>query len=78
MSEGENPAEDLSPAERRLAEHLGLLRGGPSDAESDLLSGVLRRARWQRAIRDPVVLMGAVAVAVGDSLTLLFGPPGGH
>jgi hypothetical protein len=31
--------------------------------------------RWQQAIRDPLVLVGVVAAALADGLSLLFKPP---
>jgi hypothetical protein len=34
--------------------------------------------RWQRAVREPLVLVGEVAAAVFDGLTLLFKPPAGR
>lgn len=33
----------------------------------------MRTARWQVAIRDPLVLVGAVATALGESVRLLLG-----
>ena len=73
MSDGENLANDLTVAERRLSEHLELLRSGPPIAAPELITGIVRRARWQRTIRDPLVFVGAVAVGIGESLSLLSG-----
>jgi hypothetical protein len=78
MSDANNPAEDLSPAEGRLSEHLELLRASPPAAGPELIARIVRRARWQRAIRDPLVLVGAVASAIAESLRLFFKPPVGR
>jgi len=76
MNEGDSPAEELTPAERRLTEHLELLRATPP-ATPALVPRVIRGVRWQRAIRDPLVLVGAVAAAVAQGLSVLFKPPAG-
>jgi hypothetical protein len=74
MSAGEPPAEELSPAERRLTQHLELLRASPPTTPA-LAPRVIRGVRWQRAIRDPLVLVGTVATAAVEWLGLVFGPP---
>jgi hypothetical protein len=71
MSDHENPEGELSPAERRLSEHLALLRASPPSATPELIARIIRHARWQRAIRGPLVLVGAVASAFADGLGLL-------
>ena len=71
MNAGDSPADDLSPAERRLTEHLELLRASPP-ATPALVPRVIRGVRWQRAIRDPLLLVGAVAKAVFEGLGLVF------
>lgn len=78
MSDGEDPVDDLSPAEGRLSEHLELLRANPPTAAPELIGRIIRTVRWQRAIRDPLVLVGAVASAIGESLRLLVKPPVGR
>jgi len=77
MNAGDSPADDLSPAERRLTQHLELLRASPPTGAAGLVPRVIRSVRWQRAIRDPLVLVGAVASAVVEGLGLLFKPPSG-
>jgi hypothetical protein len=77
MTAGESP-DELSPAERRLAQHLQLLRASPPTATSDLVLRVIRGVRWQRAIRDPLVFVGTVAAALAEGLSLLFKPRRGH
>jgi hypothetical protein len=74
MSDDENPADELTAAERRLSEHLELLRASPPTSAPELITRIVRCARWQRTIRDPLVLAGAVAVAIGEALSLLSGP----
>jgi hypothetical protein len=78
MSDDDSAAEDLGPAERRLFEHLELLRAAPPAAAPEMIERIIRRARWQRVIRDPLLLIGSVAAAIGDGLLLLVGPPEAH
>ncbi len=77
MTAGENP-DDLTPAERRLAHHLQLLRSSPPTATPSLVPRVIRGVRWQRAVRDPLVFVGAVAAALTESLDLLIKRHGGR
>jgi hypothetical protein len=77
MSAGDPPADDLTPAERRLTQYLELLRASPPTGGPQLVTKVIRGARWQRAVREPLVLVGMVATAVLDGLGLLFKPPAG-
>ena len=69
--------DDLSPAERRLTEHLDLLRTTAPESPDVLVPRVIRGIRWQRAIRDPLVLVGTVTAAVAESFGLLFQRTGG-
>lgn len=75
MNAGDPPADDLTPAERRLAQHLELLRASPPVGPPGLVPRVIRGVRWQRAIRDPLLLVGSVATALREGLGLLFGRP---
>jgi len=77
MNPGDPPADELTPAERRLTQHLELLRASPPTAAPQLVASVIRGVRWQRAVREPLALVGVVASAVADSLALLFKPPAG-
>lgn len=77
MSAGDPPADELTPAERRLTEHLQLLRASPPTAAPQLVGRVIRGVRWQRTVREPLVLVGEVAAAVFDGLTLLVTPSAG-
>jgi hypothetical protein len=73
MNAGDSPADDLTPAERSLDQHLELLRARPPIGAPGLVPRVIRGVRWQRAVRDPLLLVGAVAAALRDGLGLLFG-----
>jgi hypothetical protein len=77
MTAGEN-RDDLTPAEQRLAQHLQLLRSSPPTATPYLVPRVIRGVRWQRAVRDPLLFVGAVAAALAESLGLLMKPRGGR
>ncbi len=73
MSGAGNTDEDLTPAERRLSEHLELLRSNPPATAPELIARILRSARWQIAIRDPLIFVGAVSAAMAEGLSLLSG-----
>jgi hypothetical protein len=77
LTDGENPSDDLTAAERRLSEYLEVLRASPPTAAPELISRIVRRARWQHSIREPLVFVGAVAVAINEALSLLSGPSTG-
>jgi hypothetical protein len=64
---------DLSPAELRVRELLGQLRGAPPAAPpgTDLARRVVRTARWQRALRSALAATGNVFGALGDGLAVL-------
>jgi hypothetical protein len=74
LSDAGNPTDDLTAAERRLYEHLELLRSGAPTAGPELIPRIVRRARWQQTIRDPLIFVGAVALAINEGLSLLSGP----
>lgn len=63
----------LSPAERRLDEHLDMLRSDTPVPPAPLVARIVHAARWQRAIRRPLVAVGALAGAVADGVRLLLG-----
>lgn len=60
-------------AEGRVAEYLGELREDPPAADGELTRSIVRRARWQQAVRTPVKAVGVLGAAVGDGLALVFG-----
>jgi hypothetical protein len=64
---------DLTAAELRLDQYLELLRASPPAATRELVPRVIGAVRWQRAIREPLVLVGAVAAAVAEGARLLLG-----
>ena len=54
MNAGDPPADELTPAERRLTQHLQLLRDSPPSGAAQLTTTVIRGVRWQRAVREPI------------------------
>ena len=67
------PEEELSAAERRLVEHLEIVRASPPRGDRSLVRRVVRRARWQRALREPLEVIGTIAAAVLDGVAGLIG-----
>jgi hypothetical protein len=61
-----------SPVERRLDEHLELLRSSPPRTGTALAPRVVRTARWQRALRAPLRVGGMIAAALVDGIVGLF------
>lgn len=76
MSVGRQPPEGGPPAERRLDEHLELLRQGPPEPGRTLRRRTVRTARWQRAIRAPLQIVGLIAGALVDGVAQLLGTGG--
>lgn len=74
MTAGEPGADDLTPAELALARHLRLLSEQPAPSGAALASRVVRTARWQEAVREPLVLVGSVAGMLADAVRLVLGP----
>lgn len=64
-----------SPAERRLEEHLELLRALPPEPETALVATVVRTARWQQALRSPLRVIGMIGSALVDGMSVLLGGP---
>ena len=71
MTDSEPEPEVLSPAERRLHEHLQVLTGDGPEPEPSLASGIIRTARWQHALRRPLHTIGMLASGLGDALSML-------
>ena len=61
------------PAERALEERLEVVRALSPRADPGLASTVVRAARWQRAVRAPLILGGLLARAAVEGLGLLVG-----
>ncbi len=78
MTPAEADSEELSPAERRLSQHLVVLNDDPPRPAPVLTEIILRTARWQRAVRVPLSAIGQLAATVGDGLRLLLGPRSGR
>ncbi len=68
--------DELTAAERGLRDHLQLLRQDAPRASTAIVSRVVRSARWQRAIRRPLLAIGALTATVGEALRLLIKAPG--
>jgi len=62
---------ELIPAERRLAEHLELLRAEGPQPGTELVPRVVRTVRWQRVARAPLRVAGMIAGAFFDGLLRL-------
>jgi hypothetical protein len=75
MSVDDSHDDDLTAAERRLSEHLELLRASPPTAAPELIARIVQRARWQGPIREQMVFVGVVVAAIGEAVILLSGPP---
>lgn len=67
------PPEYLPAAEQRLGEYLVLLRDVRLDTPDSLTERVVRTAHWQRTVREPLLAIGHIAAAVGDTLRVLLG-----
>lgn len=61
-------------AERRLDEHLELLRADRPEPGMELVHHVARTARWQRVVRAPLRVMGNIAGALLDGIVRLMSP----
>lgn len=73
MSPPSEPAETLTPAERRLLEHLEIVKAEPPAPGPPLARKIVRVARRQRALREPLRLVGTIAGSVIDGLAGLLG-----
>lgn len=73
MNGPQEPLEPTTPAELRLGEHLQLLKGDPPQPSTALVTQIIRTARWQQAVRRPLLAIGALAAAVADGFRLLLG-----
>jgi hypothetical protein len=61
------------PAERRLDEHLELLRATPPEPGTALVPRVVRRARVQSYLRAPLRVVGMIGFAFVHGLAALVG-----
>lgn len=77
MTSGPPSHEDQSPAEQRLSEHLQLLQADPPQGSPQIVALVVRRARWQRMLRQPLLAIAALTASIADALRMLTRPRGG-
>ncbi len=73
MSSPGGSGEQVSPAERRLIEHLEIVRASPPSGGQSLTRRVVRSARRHRALREPLRLIGTIAAAVIEGVGGLLG-----
>ncbi|MDQ6746243.1 MAG: hypothetical protein M3Z27_09565 [Actinomycetota bacterium] len=78
MNGSRDDREETTAAEQRLGEHLQLLRTDAPQAPALIVGRVIRSARWQRAVRRPLLAIGGLTATVGHALRLLLKPPAGH
>lgn len=68
-----NEEPEASPAERRLDEHLELLRATPPAPGTALVPRVVRKARLQSYLRAPLKVVGMIGFAFVQGLAALVG-----
>ena len=68
-----NDVPEDGPAERRLDEHLELLRASAPAPGTAMVPRVVRKARWQSLLRAPLRVVGMIGLAFVQGLTTLFG-----
>ena len=66
-------ADEDTAAERRLADHLELLRAAPPEPGTDMVRRVARTARWQRLARAPLQVAGLIVAGVATGISTLLG-----
>ena len=60
-------------SEDRVTTYLTELRDEPPAPGPGLEPAILRRARWQQAVRTPIRAVGALGAAITDGVALVFG-----
>ena len=73
MSDAGDEPEDAGAAERQLLAHLAVLREDAPRPSRELVLRVVRAARWQRALRGPLVAVGTLAAALTTGVAALLG-----
>ena len=68
-----NDEPETGPAERRLDEHLELLRATPPKPSTALVPRVVRKARLQSYLRAPLRVVGMIGFAFVRGLAALVG-----
>jgi hypothetical protein len=59
--------------ESRLRHYLEELREDPPASDPRMTEGIVRRARWQGAVRGPLQVVGTLFAAVAEGLSALLG-----
>lgn len=72
MNGAEDP-DDLTAAERALRERLQTMQVVAETPSTMLVPRIIRTARWQRALRHPLLAISGVGGAMIDSVRLLLG-----
>lgn len=60
-------------AEERLQEHLLILREEPPQPGMELTKHIVRRARWQRGLREPLRAVGRLLSAAVAGIAVVAG-----
>jgi hypothetical protein len=68
-----NDEPQAGSAERRLDEHLELLRASPPSPGTALVPRVVRTVRWQGYLRAPLRVVGMIGVAFVQGLAAFLG-----
>jgi hypothetical protein len=66
-----------SPSEEQLLRHLRALREPPPDPDSTLAAIIIKRARWQAAVRPFAQAAGRLIGGMADSAQIMAGRPAG-
>jgi hypothetical protein len=74
---GDGGPDAMSPAEEQLLRHLHALRESPPDLDTTLAAIIIRRARWQAAVRPFARAAGNLIGAMADSARAMPGRPAG-
>lgn len=62
-----------NPAEQRLQEHLLVLREEPPRPSQALTTRIVRHARWQRVVREPLRAAGRLLSAAVSGFAVVTG-----
>jgi hypothetical protein len=65
-----------SPAEQHLLSYLRSLREDPPEPDRAVAAAILRKARWQAAVRPFAVAAGRLIAGMGDSARVMAGRAG--
>ena len=65
--------DEANRASRKLGTYLESLRADQPRPDAGLVPGVVRKARWQRAVRAPLRAVGTLVGALADGLVVILG-----